>query len=190
VTDCHLESLSAGGSGSTLNNTHGKSSYTYDKPPAIPTEIVFDHHYLQRYFTLISTDEATKIELKQLYKLRWHVELDLRNIKTTLGMAQSAKLADLLPRQLSFKHCLRLWQPYRELCGEIGKDLDILCRLSSEYRRKKTGKNRAEGEQEKTQAVQSSHCPERWGARIDSEKWPPEEAKIAAKNAYISGAFA
>lgn len=108
--------------------------------------------------TLLSADEATKLELKQLYKLRWHVELDLRNIKTTLGMevfsckspdmiekemwvyflaynlirlvmAQSAKLADLLPRQLSFKHCLRLWQPYRELCGEVGKDLDILCRL-------------------------------------------------------------
>lgn len=108
--------------------------------------------------TLLSPDEATKLELKQLYRLRWHVELDLRNIKTTLGMevfsckspdmvekemwvyflaynlirlmmAQSAKLADLLPRQLSFKHCLRLWQPYRELCGEVGKDLEILCRL-------------------------------------------------------------
>ena len=108
--------------------------------------------------TLLSADETTKDELKKLYKLRWHVELDLRNIKTTLGMevfsckspdmvekemwiyslaynfihllmAQSAKLADLLPRQLSFKHCLRLWQPYREVCDEAGKDLDALCRL-------------------------------------------------------------
>lgn len=108
--------------------------------------------------TLLSADEATKDELKKLYKLRRHVELDLRNIKTILGMevfsckspdmvekemwvyflaynlirllmAQSAKLADLLPRQLSFKHCLRLWQPYRELRGEIGEDLEALCAL-------------------------------------------------------------
>lgn len=108
--------------------------------------------------TLLSADETTKDELKKLYKLRWHVELDLRNIKTTLGMevfsckspdmvekemwvyflaynlirllmAQSAKLADLLPRQLGLKHCLRLWQPYREMCGEVGKDLGALCRL-------------------------------------------------------------
>lgn len=108
--------------------------------------------------TLLSANEVTKDEVKKLYKKRWHVELDLRNIKTTLGMevfsckspdmvekemwvyflaynlirllmAQSAKLADLLPRQLSFKHCLRLWQPYRELCGEIGEDLETLCAL-------------------------------------------------------------
>jgi hypothetical protein len=79
-----------------------------------------------------------KQSLKALYKRRWQVELDIRNIKTTLGMqtlscktppmcekelwvyllaynlirlmmAQSALLADVLPRSLSFKHTLQLW---------------------------------------------------------------------------------
>lgn len=81
---------------------------------------------------------ATKDELKALYKSRWNVELDIRNIKDTMGMnilscktpdmivkeiwvyllaynlirllmAQSALLADILPRSISFKHCLQLW---------------------------------------------------------------------------------
>ena len=78
-----------------------------------------------------------------LYRDRWHVELDLRNIKTTLGMemlscrtpamaekeiwvyllaynlirllmAQAALLADINPRQLSFKHALQLWVAWRQ----------------------------------------------------------------------------
>jgi hypothetical protein len=69
---------------------------------------------------------------------RWQVELDIRNIKQTMGMdnlscktpdmavkeiwvyllaynlirlmmAQSALLADVVPRTRSFKHCLQLW---------------------------------------------------------------------------------
>lgn len=88
--------------------------------------------------TLLSAKDFPKQELKLLYKDRWHVELDLRNIKTTLGMrtlscktpdmiekemwvyflaynlirllmAQSALLADKEPRQLSFKHTIQLW---------------------------------------------------------------------------------
>lgn len=88
--------------------------------------------------TMLSTKEASKSELKTLYKQRWHVELDFRNIKTTLGMehlscktgemnrkeiwvyllaynlirilmAQTAILSDLMPRQLSFKHSLQIW---------------------------------------------------------------------------------
>ena len=76
--------------------------------------------------------------LKELFKRRWQVELDIRNIKTTLGMEtlscktpemgqkemhayllaynlirlirlQSALLADVLPRSLSFKHTQQLW---------------------------------------------------------------------------------
>jgi DDE family transposase len=96
--------------------------------------------------TLLSPKQASKKQLKALYKDRWHIELDLRNIKTTLGMeilscktpqmiekeiwvyflaynlirllmAQAATLADLFPRQLSFKHTVQLWlawnqQPY------------------------------------------------------------------------------
>ena len=88
--------------------------------------------------TLLSAEAYPKHEIKVLYKKRWHVEVDLRHIKTTLGMetlscktpemvekemwvyflaynlirllmAQSAVLADILPRQLSFKHTVQLW---------------------------------------------------------------------------------
>jgi len=88
--------------------------------------------------TLTCPDSAPKQALKILYQSRWQVELDIRNIKTTLGMdtlscktpqmgekemwvyllaynlirllmAQSALMADVLPRMLSFKHALQLW---------------------------------------------------------------------------------
>lgn len=88
--------------------------------------------------TLLCPKETPKAALKALYRERWHVELDLRHIKTTLGMesvscktpamaqkeiwvyllaynlirlmmAQSATLAGCLPRTLSFKHTLQLW---------------------------------------------------------------------------------
>ena len=88
--------------------------------------------------TLLYPKQADKAALKSLYQSRWHVELDLRNIKTTLGMerlscqrpamaikeiwvyllaynlvrlmmAQAALLADRLPRQLSFKHTVQIW---------------------------------------------------------------------------------
>ena len=88
--------------------------------------------------TLLCPKQTDKAALKSLYQSRWHVELDLRNIKTTLGMehlscmtpamaikeiwvyllaynlirlmmAQAALLAHLLPRQLSFKHTVQIW---------------------------------------------------------------------------------
>jgi len=88
--------------------------------------------------TMLCPKEAPKAKLKALYKSRWNVELDLRNIKDTLGMnilsckspdmvekeiwvyllaynlirwmmVQSALLADVNPRSLSFKHSLQLW---------------------------------------------------------------------------------
>lgn len=88
--------------------------------------------------TLTCPVSVPKEALKALYKSRWQVELDIRNIKTTLGMetlscktpqmgekemwvyllaynlirllmAQSALMADVLPRTLSFKHTLQLW---------------------------------------------------------------------------------
>ena len=89
--------------------------------------------------TILSSAEATGKSLKALYKSRWNIELDLRNIKTTLGMetlscktpemaekemwiyflaynlirivmAEAAAWADMLPRQISFKHTLQLWR--------------------------------------------------------------------------------
>lgn len=88
--------------------------------------------------TLLCDKEVPKDALKLLYRSRWNIEVDLRNIKTTLGMemlscktpemaekeiwvyllaynlirlimAQAALLSDRLPRELSFKHTLQLW---------------------------------------------------------------------------------
>lgn len=88
--------------------------------------------------TLLNPNTAPKPELKALYRSRWHVELDIRHIKETMGLgvlscktpemvekeiwvyllaynlirlmiAQSALLADITPRTISFKHCLQLW---------------------------------------------------------------------------------
>ncbi len=80
----------------------------------------------------------SKIALKKLYRQRWNVELDIRSIKETIGMnilscktpemaikeiwvyflaynlirllmAQSAYMAGILPREISFKHSMQLW---------------------------------------------------------------------------------
>lgn len=88
--------------------------------------------------TLLCATQVPKKALGELYASRWNVELDLRNIKTTLGMerlhcktpamnekelwiyllaynlirllmAESARQADVQPRLLSFKHSLQLW---------------------------------------------------------------------------------
>lgn len=87
--------------------------------------------------TLLCAKQTSKEDLKSLYRDRWHVELDLRNIKTTLGMehlsclrpdmaikemwvyllaynlirllmAQAAYFTHRLPRQLSFKHTVQI----------------------------------------------------------------------------------
>lgn len=88
--------------------------------------------------TLNCPGDAPKAELKTLYKQRWSVELDIRNIKETMGMdvlscktpqmvlkeiwvhllaynlirlliVQAALAVDTTPREISFKHCLQLW---------------------------------------------------------------------------------
>jgi len=102
--------------------------------------------------TLLSSGDTPKSELSNLYKLRWHVELDLRNIKTPLGMealrcmtpqmnekdmrvyflgyslirllmCEAALQAEILPRQISFKHTLQVWiawsrHPWEAVGGE------------------------------------------------------------------------
>jgi hypothetical protein len=107
--------------------------------------------------TLLCPKSTAKVDLKALYRDRWQVELDLRNIKTTLGMerlscrtpamahkeiwvyllaynlirllmAQSALLADILPRQLSFKHTLQIWIAWRQ-SGAGSDDERQLARL-------------------------------------------------------------
>lgn len=101
--------------------------------------------------TLVRPNLYPKQALKELYKQRWHVELDIRNIKQTLGMdrlscktpemavkeiwvyllaynlirlmmAQSALLADVVPRTLSFKHCLQLWTLWLQIESELDEE--------------------------------------------------------------------
>ena len=101
--------------------------------------------------TLLNPREVRKKDLLALYAQRWHVELDFRNIKTTLGMdvlrcltpqmvekelwvnllaynlirllmAQAAQEAGLHPRELSFKHTVQIWTQWLSLrCGR-GQD--------------------------------------------------------------------
>lgn len=88
--------------------------------------------------TLANHRQVDKQALSELYARRWNVELDLRNLKTTMGMetlhcqtpemnekelwvhllaynlirllmAQAASLADIDPRKLSYKHTCQLW---------------------------------------------------------------------------------
>jgi hypothetical protein len=88
--------------------------------------------------SFLSPREVCKREIGKLFLRRWNVELDLRNMKTTLGMdrltcktpemcekelwiymlaynlirllmAQAAVHAAVLPRQLSFKHTVQVW---------------------------------------------------------------------------------
>jgi hypothetical protein len=88
--------------------------------------------------TMLDARQVRKRELAELYARRWHVELDIRNIKTTMGMevlrclsptmvqkelwvallaynlirllmAQAAHTAGVHPRELSFKHTVQMW---------------------------------------------------------------------------------
>jgi hypothetical protein len=107
--------------------------------------------------SLVCPNEACKTDIKALYRQRWNIELDLRNIKTTLGMdilscctpemiekevwvyllaynlirllmCQSASLVDILPRQISFKHALQIWLAWRNRAG-ICDEAEIQCLL-------------------------------------------------------------
>lgn len=88
--------------------------------------------------TLTCSKTFKKSSLKSLYQGRWNVELDIRDIKTTLGMeslscktvkmcekelwvymlayniirilmADAAQAASIEPRKISFKHALQIW---------------------------------------------------------------------------------
>jgi len=118
--------------------------------------------------TLLDSKSVSKTDLKIFYRDRWHIELDLRHIKTTLGMdvlscrtpemvekeiwvyllaynlirvlmAQSALLADILPRQLSFKHTLQLWITWLAFAG-YGYDDNQLSEMFSLIAQQQVGK--------------------------------------------------
>ena len=115
--------------------------------------------------TFLSPRKTPKAELGKLYWQRWNVELDLRNIKTTLGMevlscktpqmcekefwayllaynlirllmAEAALQADVLPRQLSFKHTLQIWVAWsqRQFLSAADEDTATLLVLIAQIR--------------------------------------------------------
>ena len=105
-----------------------------------------------------------KTQLKNLYKQRWSVELDIRNIKETMGMnilscktpemaikeiwvyflaynlirllmAQAAYMADILPREISFKHSLQLWLLWSQKADTSDdRILLVVCELIAQQR--------------------------------------------------------
>ena len=93
--------------------------------------------------TFLSKKKTNMKTIKNLYKERWHIEVDFRNIKTTLGlhsfkckspkmvkkemwiyflayniirslMLDSALYNKMLPRKISFKNSLQLYLHYLE----------------------------------------------------------------------------
>lgn len=108
--------------------------------------------------TLIDEQRWPKRAIQRLYDRRWDVEVNLRHIKSTLGMAclrcktpamaekeiwahllgynlirwlmaNSARYADVLPRQLSFKHTVQLchrWQSQAPADAPIDGLLELM----------------------------------------------------------------
>ena len=113
--------------------------------------------------TMLDPREISKADLVALYPRRWHVELDLRNIKTTLGMevlrcrtpemiekelwvnllaynlirllmAQAAIEAGLHPREISFKHTVQLWLQWLLIHNGQGWHRDTLLQLVAQIK--------------------------------------------------------
>jgi hypothetical protein len=109
--------------------------------------------------TLLHRRKTPKGKLGDLFWQRWHVELDIRNIKTTLKMdrlsclspmmcekemwvyflaynlirllmAESALQMGVLPRQLSFKHTVQVWTAWSQRQFVSEKDEDLTGLLS------------------------------------------------------------
>ena len=114
--------------------------------------------------TMVCNKTYPKEELKALYKRRWNIELDIRDIKQTMGMdvlscktpdmavkeiwvyflaynlirllmAQSALIANIQPRAISFKHSLQIWLAYTQNPIEIKrKNPELLFLLIAQQR--------------------------------------------------------
>lgn len=124
-------------------------------------EVKVDHQVLVT--TLLDHRKVTKSDLSALYARRWNVELDLRNLKTTMGMdvlscqtpqmnekqlwvhllaynvirllmAQAACNAGVDPRELSFKHTVQLWTEWGSRGLSATKDCSLLFTLIAQCR--------------------------------------------------------
>ena len=114
---------------------------TYDKAPDSLKVREFKSGGKVMTTSLLLPNEAPKKDLSDHYKKRWNVELDIRNIKTTMKMEtlscktpemvekemwvyflayniirllilQSALMCGVLPRQISYKHTIQMWLPW------------------------------------------------------------------------------
>jgi len=133
---------------------------TREQYTAFPDELrVRETKSAHRVFvtTMLEHRKVSKDELSALYARRWNVELDLRNIKTTMGMevlhcqtpamnekelwvyllaynlirllmAQAACNAGVDPRSLSFKHTVQLWTEW--VCRGLKATTDCACLFS------------------------------------------------------------
>ena len=130
------------------------SQYEYDQAPDTLKVREFQADGKIMVTTFLCPTDTPKRVLKALYRQRWHVELDLRNIKTTLRMehlrcktpemarkelwvyllaynlirllmAQAALLADQIPRQLSFKHTVQIWMAWQQRGGGTHEAMSI-----------------------------------------------------------------
>jgi hypothetical protein len=141
------------------------SPYDYEQAPATLKVRELETGGKILVTSFVDAKTTPKQVLRTLYRRRWHVELDLRNIKTTLGMeelrcktpdmaikelwvyllaynlirllmAQSALLADQVPRQLSFKHTVQIWLAWQHLRGNAqdGTSMHALLVLISQPR--------------------------------------------------------
>jgi hypothetical protein len=101
--------------------------------------------------TMRNAHQVPKGELSRLYRKRWNVELDLRNLKTTLKMevlrclkppmvqkelwthllaynairilmSQAAYSSGMHPREISFKHTVQMWTEWT--CRSVTATLD------------------------------------------------------------------
>jgi Transposase DDE domain len=113
--------------------------------------------------TLLCPRQTPKDALKALYRQRWHAELDLRCLKTTLGMEtlscrtpamamkelrvyllaynlvrslmlRAAHHVGVAPRQLSFKHTVQLWLAWRAIHRGSDRKLSTLLTLIAQRR--------------------------------------------------------
>jgi hypothetical protein len=132
-------------------NKPAQPAWMTDKEYArLPDELTVREVQVKKKVLVTSflTLEVSKAEVGNLFVQRWNVELDLRNIKTTLGMeflackkpdrcekelsvyvlgynlirlimAQAALQAGVLPRQLSFRHTVEEWLAWSQQPGKL-----------------------------------------------------------------------
>jgi hypothetical protein len=113
--------------------------------------------------TMLDARNVHKDELRDLYRRRWQVELDFRNIKTTLRMevlrcltpqmaekelwvsllaynlirllmAQAARNTTVHPRELSFKHTVQMWTTWSSRAAHPSAHLSEFFRLIAQLR--------------------------------------------------------